>query len=263
MRHGWLTRLAFLALICMALPVQSRGWVATHLRRTFWPASAFSFTNQTDVNPSTATTSNTVTLAGGFANLTATCGTGCTAISRNGGGFSAGPVTGFYSGDTIAIRLTSSANYSTAVTATVSVGGTTSGTWSVTTRAANNCTGTAWGTVNHGSSVTAYSASSVACGSTCTSQSRTCTDGTLSGSYAYTSCSVASCDTRPTECSNCGGSWNGSSCTGAARCELDGAPTTSSCLASYGGWSCGTNKTCMNCCPQDSHYDMFANTCTK
>lgn len=43
-----------------------------------------------------------------------------------------------------------------------------------------------WGaTVNEGQSVTAYQASSA---HTCASQVRTCTNGTLSGSYAYASC---------------------------------------------------------------------------
>ena len=43
-------------------------------------------------------------------------------------------------------------------------------------------------TVLHGASVTAYQTSSVAYGSTCTSQSRTCNNGSLSGSFAYGSC---------------------------------------------------------------------------
>ena len=45
-------------------------------------------------------------------------------------------------------------------------------------------------TVASGSSVTAYQASSVPPGSLCVSQSRACADGTLSGTYAYASCSV-------------------------------------------------------------------------
>ena len=49
------------------------------------------------------------------------------------------------------------------------------------------------GTISHGQSVTAYQSSSVACGSTCVSQTRTCNDGALSGSYQHQSCSVASC----------------------------------------------------------------------
>jgi len=49
------------------------------------------------------------------------------------------------------------------------------------------------GTITSGSSVTAYLASSVPCGSTCSSQTRTCSNGTLSGSYTKSSCSVGAC----------------------------------------------------------------------
>ncbi len=45
-------------------------------------------------------------------------------------------------------------------------------------------------TIASGSSVTAYLASSVPAGQTCTSQARTCSNGTLSGTYANASCSV-------------------------------------------------------------------------
>lgn len=45
------------------------------------------------------------------------------------------------------------------------------------------------GALATGSSVTAYSSSSVACGTSCTSESRTCTSGTLSGSYTNQTCS--------------------------------------------------------------------------
>jgi hypothetical protein len=44
--------------------------------------------------------------------------------------------------------------------------------------------------VPSGNTVTAYQASSVTSPATCQSQVRTCTNGTLSGSYAYSSCSV-------------------------------------------------------------------------
>ena len=94
--------------------------------------NAFSFTNQTGVNTNATITSNTVTLSGTFSGLTATCGAGCTGISRNGGASST-TVSGFGTGDTIVIKQTSSANSTTATTATVTVGGTTSGTWQVTT----------------------------------------------------------------------------------------------------------------------------------
>jgi hypothetical protein len=45
-------------------------------------------------------------------------------------------------------------------------------------------------TVANGQSVTAYQATSVAYGSVCASQSRTCSNGALSGTYNYGSCSV-------------------------------------------------------------------------
>ncbi len=50
--------------------------------------------------------------------------------------------------------------------------------------------------VAHGAAVTAYQAASVAAGNSCVSQSRTCTNGSLSGSYAYAACTVAA----PTTC---------------------------------------------------------------
>jgi hypothetical protein len=45
-------------------------------------------------------------------------------------------------------------------------------------------------TIASGSSVTAYLASSVPSGQACQSQTRTCSNGTLSGTYGYASCSV-------------------------------------------------------------------------
>ncbi len=50
--------------------------------------------------------------------------------------------------------------------------------------------------IAHGTSVTAYLASSVAYGATCSSQTRTCNNGVLSGTYGFASCSAgnpASC----------------------------------------------------------------------
>ena len=44
--------------------------------------------------------------------------------------------------------------------------------------------------VPSGSSVTAYQAATVPAGDVCVSQKRTCTDGVLSGTYAYASCTV-------------------------------------------------------------------------
>jgi len=95
--------------------------------------NAFSFSDQTGTGLGSTITSNTVTLTGFTGSLTATC-TNCTAIARNGswGGTS---VVGFVNNDTIAIRMLSSASMGTATTATATVGGTISGTWTVTTTA--------------------------------------------------------------------------------------------------------------------------------
>ncbi|OGR62853.1 MAG: hypothetical protein A2X31_07005 [Elusimicrobia bacterium GWB2_63_22] len=109
------------------------GW--TSLPRRSAPAD-FSFTNQTNVYFNYTITSDAVALTGFSGPVTATCGAGCTGISRNGGAFSAFPVTGFMAGDTIAIQQTSSTSAYTMKMATVSVGGTTSGAWDVTTGAA-------------------------------------------------------------------------------------------------------------------------------
>lgn len=70
--------------------------------------------------------------------------------------------------------------------------GTLSGTYTVgscSVQAPVNCSFNGQ-TVNHGATVTAYAASSVAFGSTCQSESRTCTNGSLSGTYTVGSCSV-------------------------------------------------------------------------
>lgn len=56
-----------------------------------------------------------------------------------------------------------------------------------------SCTLPWGGTITDGSSVTAYAANSVSCGSTCRSQTRTCNNGVLSGSYTKQACSVGAC----------------------------------------------------------------------
>ncbi len=62
---------------------------------------------------------------------------------------------------------------------------------SCSARSANSCSlgGQA---VEHGASVTAYASDSVAFGGSCTSQTRTCNNGVLSGSYSARTCQVAS-----------------------------------------------------------------------
>ncbi|MFA6383550.1 MAG: hypothetical protein WCX17_03945, partial [Parcubacteria group bacterium] len=100
-----------------------------------------------------------------------------------------------------------------------------------------NCTGAScsctlpWGgTLANGSSVTAYQASSVPCGSTCTSQTRTCNNGTLSGTYTNQACSVSGClsCTRPCGGSVVSGNW------GALCYQASSVPCGSSCSSSQG-----------------------------
>jgi len=55
--------------------------------------------------------------------------------------------------------------------------------------AAQSCVAPWGSSVANGSSVTAYSTSNVPVGSTCVSEQRTCTNGSLSGSYYYQNCS--------------------------------------------------------------------------
>lgn len=66
-----------------------------------------------------------------------------------------------------------------------------------------SCTLPWGGSLAHNSSVTAYAASSVPCGSSCTSQTRSCNNGSLSGSYGAQSCSVSAC-------AGCSLPWGGS-----------------------------------------------------
>lgn len=65
-----------------------------------------------------------------------------------------------------------------------------------------NCTAPWGGTVANGSSVTAYLTDSPGSGS-CTEETRTCTNGTLSGSYAYNSCEPDLPDTPQPPTTDC------------------------------------------------------------
>lgn len=98
------------------------------------------------------------------------------------------------------------------------------GSWSQTSGSCGgaSCARPWGGTISHGQSVTAYYASSVTCGNTCSGQTRTCSNGTLTGSYAHASCSVGAC----------------------ASCSLDGA------TVAHGGSRTfyRTNRSCGQAC---------------
>lgn len=158
---------------------------------------SFAFTDQSNVNPSIIISSNAVTISGFTGPLTATCAGSCEDIARNGvwGGTS---VSGFMPGDTIAIRVTSSASFNGVVTGSVSLGVTTSSTWTVTTRAGLSCTVAPFGTIAHLGTVTAYSDIDPLPPATCASvsETRTCNDGVLSGSFTGNTCNNG-CNVAP------------------------------------------------------------------
>lgn len=100
-------------------------------------------------------------------------------------------------------------------------------------------------TIAHGESVAAFATSSVAYGSTCTQESRTCNNGVLSGNYSFSSCTTG----QPQNCSFNGVTVNhnesiiafaaehvayGQSCASESRScvngALSGSMTASSCV---------------------------------
>lgn len=85
-----------------------------------------------------------------------------------------------------------------------------------------------------GSSVTAYQSATVPAGQTCTSETRTCNDGTLYGdpSYQYSSCTVS----------------GAASCTFNNQTIQDGATVTAyqSSSVAYGGQCTSETRTCQN-----------------
>jgi len=99
-------------------------------------------------------------------------------------------------------------------------------------------------TVAHGGSVTAYAASTVAFGGSCSSQVRSCNDGTLSGSYAYSSCAVAA----PANCTFNGSTvYHGGSATAYLSSSVsNGSSCTSQSRSCYNGSLAGSyaNSSC-------------------
>lgn len=163
----------------------SANWSVTTRAQDTTPNS-FTFTNLTDQAVSTTAMSNVVTVAGFDGPLSVSIsGQGSPQIQIAGGSWvGSGSMS---PGQTLRARLNTSGSFSTAHGATVSLG-TLSTNWTATTNS-GACNLPWGGTINHGQSVTAFQA---ACG-TCTSQSRTCSGGVLSGTFTNQSC-AASCD---------------------------------------------------------------------
>src|ERR1043166_2045636 len=94
------------------------------------------------------------------------------------------------------------------------------------------------GSIAHNANVTAYQNSSVACGASCVSQTRTCNNGSLSGSYTNSDCSVAAC----ADCNGQGFTWgSGSGCAGTISSIASGATGTI-----YRITGCDTNEGFLN-----------------
>jgi hypothetical protein len=102
--------------------------------------------------------------------------------------------------------------------------------------------------VAHGQSVTAYASSSVPFGSACTAQTRTCNNGTMSGSYAYSTCTTStasSCYFNGQTIPHGGSTYAyasssvsyGSSCSGQSRTCNNGVLS-----GSYGASSCSVQS---------------------
>jgi hypothetical protein len=121
----------------------------------------------------------------------------------------------------------------------------------------NGCTGTPWGRVASGYSNTAYSATSVACGGSCAtvSQTRTCSNGTLSGSFGNTSCSVATCGGTWVPFSSCAAGWSTpdlGACSGVGG--ANGAPCSAGQLGSYCRVGVGPTAPCGGIIPIKSMF---------
>lgn len=232
---------------------------------------AFSFNDLTVQPRSTLIASNIIIITGITApTAVSVSGTGSPQISINGGGWvTSGTIS---NGQTLQVRLTSSGSSSTTHSATVDVGGVTD-IWSVQTGAP--CTGTPWGMLSHGAVVTGYAAASVPCESSCTSETRTCHNGNLSGSYANTGCT-------PAACANCtvpaGHTWtvSGKTCTnptvrnithGSTGSATDStAPTTGSATwgCNNGSYSLQAGATCVASCTVNAGttWTVGGNSCT-
>ncbi len=112
-------------------PVDGQMWFNTSAVIPDTTPDAFTFTDQTDVAVSTLTTSNSITISGiNIGASVSVTGDGSPQVSIAGGAW--GTSGTINNGESLQVRLTSSANGSTASTATVTVGGV-SDSWSVTT----------------------------------------------------------------------------------------------------------------------------------
>lgn len=105
-------------------------WTVTTRAANTTP-NAFSFNNVSSASTATQYTSNTITVSGIEAGITASISGGGGTFSVNGGAYSSTSRT-VNNGDQITLRMTSSASYSTTTTTTLNLNGVT-GSWQLTT----------------------------------------------------------------------------------------------------------------------------------
>lgn len=167
------------------------------------PAANGTFTAVNGAQRSTQYTSNQVTVSGFFGTRTGTVTNGANILVNN---IAKGASAEIKEGDSIALRMTSAGTYDTTKSTNFTLGSLIAG-WSITTVGAP-CNLPWGGSINDGQNVSAFQSSSVGCGGSCNSQIRTCSNGSLSGSYTYASCSVGSCCVanmgQPCNCGSCG-----------------------------------------------------------
>jgi hypothetical protein len=114
------------------------------------------------------------------------------------------------------------------------------------------CSVSPWGMIADGASVTAYASQNPA--GTCSSQTRTCSEGALSGSYAYSSCTPGCTVAWPSWLTNCSGSLSasvsGTVATVANTAAYHTGSETASCNAgtwSYSNQSCASTDCSSPC----------------
>lgn len=132
---------------------------------------------------------STLAYGSSYKGMTVSCTSGCAASCSLpwGGTINSGQSTTAYQASSVPYGSSCTSQTRTCTNGTLSGSYTNQ---SCTVASGATCALPWGGTINSGQSTTAYLNATVPVGSSCTSQSRSCTNGTLSGSYTNQSCSV-------------------------------------------------------------------------
>lgn len=99
-------------------------------------------------------------------------------------------------GDSLRLKLRSSGKVQTVSSLNVTIGDLTTS-WDISTRLGLACEAPWGGEVPHGQGITAYGAETVEFGISCPTETRTCDDGTLGGSFIHQACTINAQDDQP------------------------------------------------------------------